>query len=476
MIRAKKYSILEVLNFTDVGLIFEFYSTKDTSFMVEELSKAVGKNVIVIYDNTYRASYSTALLLKEYDYKKARYKFIIAPQNYHSISPIINESCKWISKNCETTLDTRLSISLSFDHSHLQTLTTISQMNPIDLIVKIDENEIYTRFPDQKNSPYALSFKSFFPVTNFINESLSERNLKYFIDTKYAKYYGINFKNYTQGILEYNYIGGLNYCDKIKEIQELLEYFIMKTYQSLNDEQYSKRDNYELKKIIEGFENFQMAYYDPMIFLKEFKDIKVFIDLKQSIQLIKTYWDKIRDVLFKLIVNGGLKSGLFNYDTETRKCQLKNANIKNVYINDVDFVSCELNGIIESCRLINCNINKSILCNTDVHMGNKISESHLINVSLPSNNIVNKCVIENNEELINCDINESLIKFATIGKRAKIDEKSTIIFRKEETLPPNKMSGINVNEIRDYRWIKSMRTSEDKGFVNLYNKNMFKNK
>jgi hypothetical protein len=42
--RIKSYSILEVYNFTDVGLLFEFYSTKETKFIVEELSRLIGKN------------------------------------------------------------------------------------------------------------------------------------------------------------------------------------------------------------------------------------------------------------------------------------------------------------------------------------------------------------------------------------------------------------------------------------------------
>ena len=43
--RAKDYSIQEVFNNTSLGFIFEFYSSKKTTFTAEDLTKALGKAV-----------------------------------------------------------------------------------------------------------------------------------------------------------------------------------------------------------------------------------------------------------------------------------------------------------------------------------------------------------------------------------------------------------------------------------------------
>ncbi len=472
MRQPKRYSVLEVLNFTDIGLVYEFYSTKQTDFIVEELGRLSGKNVVLTGENCYHPSYSNAILLKEYDAKRSRYQLMIAPQNYHSVTPLIDSISKWINENCETTFDTQLKVSLSFNHRHLQTLSTISQMNPTRLILKFDENEIYKRFPEQKNSPYALSIKKLAPITNYINESEFESNIKYILSTPFAEYYGINFKNYTLGILECNYIGGKDYASKPVETQQIIEYFILKTYQAINEEELNDFERYQMKKVTEGFDKMQMAYFDPEVFLKEFQNLKVYVDLKTSTQTLKTYWQTIRKPLFEMIVNGGLREGQFNYDAQIGRFQLRKGKMNGISISNVDLVSCDLTGVFEKCSFVLCDIRKSRVYDSKFIQANKISESYLQGASLNKGNEVNQCFIENNEEIVNCKVSESVIKFATPAKNLEVDDKTTVIV-KEQSLP-QKTDAVKVEEIRDYSWIKDMRQNkEDQGFANAYSKNKY---
>jgi len=473
MMQPKSYSVLEVLNHSDVGLLFEFYSTKESGFIVKELSSLIGKNITITNNESFYPSYSNAILLKEYEAKRSRYQFKIARQNYHSVLPIIDEVCRWISENCETTLDTQLNISLSFNHAHLKTLSSISQMNPTRLILKFDENEVYKRFPEQKNSPYALSIKQLAPITNYINESQIENNIKYILRTPHAEFYGINFKDYTQGILECNYMGGPDYPEKPEEVKNILEYFILKTYQSINEDDYTTFERHEMKRLTEGFDTTQMAYYDPEIFLREFKDLKVYVDLKTSLQTLKTYWNILRTPLFEMIINGGLREGQFNYDAQIGRFQLRKGKVKGISIQNMDLVSCELSGIMENCTFVTCNIDKARIYDGKFIRGNKINESYLKGASVNNGNEIIKSYVLNNDEIVNCDVNESIIKFATPGKRIKVDEKSTLIVR-QETLPI-KTEAVQVEEIRDYSWIKNMRKTTDEGFANLYKKNQYVN-
>jgi len=467
MRKPKHYSVLEVLNFSEVGLVFEFYSSKNSNFIVEDLSKLTAKNIILTNEDNFNPSYTSAILLKEYEATRSRYSLSLARQNYHSVIPIIDGVSEWISEHCETTLDTQLKISLSFNHRNLETISSISLMNPTRLMLKFDESFVYSRFPEQRFSPYALSIKTLVPTKMYINEADIEKNIKYILTTAYAEFYGINFSEYTRGILECNYIGGKNYAAKPKEIKDILEYFILKTYQSINEEEdFNDFEKTEIKRITENFDIMQQAYWDPEIFLREFTDLKVFIDLKTSTQMLKTYWTHIRDPLFEMIITGGLRKGVFNLDTEISRFQLRGGKCGGITTKNMDFISCELTGVLENCTFIGCTLNRARVYNSKFVGNNKINESYLEGVSVNKGNKITKSFVYNNEEIINCEIFETVVKFATPGKYLSVDESSTVIVRQEAL--PHKTESVNVEEIRDYSWIKAMNHSEDQGFQNIY--------
>lgn len=472
MIKAKSYSILEVLNFSDVGLTWEFYSTKESNFIISELANRTSKNIVLTNETNYHPTYSNAILLKEYEAKKSRYKFEIAPQNYHSIIPLIDSVSQWLSESVETTHDTRLHISLSFNHRHLETLSSISGMNPTKLVLKFDESFIYKRFPEQKHSPYALSIKSLAPITTYLNEREIAKNIDYLITLPSAEYYGIDFSNYTRGILECNYVGGKDYPKKLKEIKEILEYFIIKSYQSLNEEYYTAFEVDEIKRLTENFSKIQMAYLDPEVFLREFKDLKVYVDLKTSEQMLKSYWTILRKPLFEMMLNGNLRQGQFNYDTETGRYQLRKGYIGGTLLKNFDFIKCEITGVLENCSLMDCNMVNSRAYDSKFIQGNKIINSYLERASINNQNEVINSYVVNNEEVVNCKIKESVIKFATPGKNMILDEQSTMVIRKQ--MLPEKTDKIEVKEIRDYSWIKAMnKKSDDVGYGNLYDRNKY---
>jgi hypothetical protein len=471
MNKPKSYSVLEVLNYSDVGLCFEFYSTKQSGFIVEELEKMISKNIILTNESKFTPTYSNAILLKEYEASRSRYKLFISPENFHAILPIIESVSMWINEKAETTFDTKLKMSLSFNHKYLDTLSSISQMNPSRLILKFDENEVYKRFPSQKNSPYALSIKSISPTGAYINESDIDKNLNYILSTPYAEFYGIDFTDYTRGTLYCNYIGGKNYANNSQTIKDILEYFIIKTYQSINEAELNTFENNEIKRLTEGYDKIQMAFYDPEIFLKEYSNLKVYVDLKTSLQIVKTYWNTIRGPIFEMIINGGLIEGQFNYDTDTGRCQLRKAKLSGTLIKDMDLVSCDLTCIMEDCNLVNCSVFKSRVYNSKFVVGNKINESYLERISVNDKNEIKNSFVINNDEIINCNVINSVIQFAIPGKHIKVDENSTIITKQ---LPlPKKSNELEVKEIRDYSWIKSMKQTDDLGFQNIYDRNKY---
>lgn len=454
MNKPKKYSLNEVFENTTIGLIFEFYSSKDTQFIIKDLNRLTVKNIVLTNRDDYIASFGNAILLKEYEGKKPRYSFKMAQQDFHSMIPILKEVNEWLSVSANCTYDTALKVSLSFNHKNLQTLKDISGMIPTKLILGFNEDYIYKRFPKQKYSPYALSIEKIIPLNEQIYTNDIFKNINHILNIPKTNYYGINFENYTRGILEFNYIGGKDYSEKEQEIIELIEYYILKTYQSLNEESYTKDEIRKIREITENFNKIDESFYEPEKFVKHFPDIKLTVDLRRDKQLLLTYWSQIRSQLFEMVLNNGFSKGEFNYDTQEVKFQLRNAKINSKSINNFDLMKCDIGGVIENCDIWNCNIDKARIYNSKIVKGTTINDSYLNNVSVNYENNLERCFVENFEEILNCNIRECVVKFAAIGKQARLDEHSVIVDRDKINIQPAK--GIEIEEIRDYKWIQGL--------------------
>ena len=103
------------------------------------------------------------------------------------------------------------------------------------------------------DSPYAMSVKTLMPISEAVYTIDIMKNVNYIIGTPKGKHFGVDFKNYHRGILEFNYIGGVDYSEKQKEIMELIEYYVIKTYQSINETEYSKAELSEMKFMTNQF-------------------------------------------------------------------------------------------------------------------------------------------------------------------------------------------------------------------------------
>jgi len=466
--RPKDYSIQEVFNNTSIGLTFEFYSSKKTAFIAEDLAKPLGKTVVVTGDEKAMPTWSSAILLKEYNGKRPRYQLKIAPQEYMALGNGLAGVLAWINEHAALDYSTKMSVDLSFLHRNLQTLSTISNMDVGKMILKIDENFLYERFPQMKESPFALSIKRIVPFDGFINISNPLSSLNTSFQLPIAEYYAIDFTDQTMGSLKFNYIGGSEYAKKAAEINETLKYYIISTYQVLNSTGYTVDMQHELKKLTEEYSKMRRAYYEPDYFLKEYNEIRVSVDLKRSEQITKAYWDKLRNPLLKLVLESDLRRGDFNLDTEEGKFELRDAELNGVRVNGFHLVECQIKGLVENCniwksKIMNSRVKKSILIS-----GNDVDTSLLETTRADRGNTIERSYIINQGEIINCQVNESIIKNAGIGQNARLDEECTLI---EDRIPvsPAPDAGLQIGEIRDYRWLKDMRENEPApGFANEF--------
>ena len=465
--RPKEYSVQEVYNNTLIGLQFEFYSSKKSNFIVEDLSRPLGRKVILTENENIPPTWSSPILLKEYNGKKPRYQLKIAQQDYQALNPAVGQILKWINENAALDYSTILGVSLSFKNRNLQTLTNISTMDIGKMVLKIDENFLYNKFPLMESSPFCLSMKRVLPLEGFINVSNPLGSLKNYFQIPISEDYGVDFTEQPMGILKFNYIGGPKYAQKPYEVSETLKYYIISTYQVLNSEGYTPEMKFEMDKLTENYSRIRRCYYEPDYFIDAYPGIKVLVDLKESDQIVKTYWEKIRGPLLRLIMESGFDKGYFNWDTDQGKFDIKDAKLEGVKVSGMNLVNCEVRGLLEDCHMWRSSAENSLIRNSTIVAGTDIKTSLLEGCRADRSNTIERSYIINKGEIINCEVNESVIKNAGIGQNAKLDEECTII---EDRLPktPAPEGGIKVEEIRDYRWLKSMKQGEDQGFGNEF--------
>jgi len=468
MRKPKNYSIKEVYDSTVLEFIFEFYCSKEPSFMVEDLQKILKKKVFLTSEETKYPTYSSSILLKEYDGVRPRYQFKTGPQKYSEVPSFLSTILFWINENASLDNKTMLKVSLDYDFKDLNTINSISNMDVGKLILRLDENFISKRFPEYKNNPRSLSIKTLMPYNMSVNAS-NVVNIKNEFIFPVASYYAVDLTEQTRGKLTYNYIGGDNYSEKINEVNEVLNYYIITTYQVLNSTDFLPSDVAELNRLTEEYRRFRKCYYDPEIFFKVYENFRIFIDLHENKDIIKSQWFQIRDSISKLILESKVTNCKFNWDTELGIHQINKAKIEGTSVNGFQIINSEINGIIENCYLWNSKVNNSHTINTIMVNENTINNSYLINTRVDEFNEIKESFISNNGEILNCRIFDSVIKNAGLGNRAKLDEHS-IIVNPKETLHTPSQTGINVEEKRDYKWVKTLRREDykDTGFANKY--------
>ena len=258
----KHFTIDEVFNNALIGLTFEFLSSKNYNFILEDLGRLSGKKISLTDNNDINPTWSNAVLLKEYNSKKPRYQLKFDSQDYPSLNNLLPGILEWVNKNGELNEFTKLKVDLMFNNRNLDTMYSIDKMNKIKLILQMNEDELYKRFPDSKTSPFALSVKNIVPFDNLNIKINSIDNINNSFNIPKNDYYAIDFTEQKYGKLSFNYIGGKNYAENTKNVVNTIKYYISETYQILNSDKVTNQMESEVKKINEKLVKYRKSYYD----------------------------------------------------------------------------------------------------------------------------------------------------------------------------------------------------------------------
>jgi hypothetical protein len=323
---------------------------------------------------------------------------------------------------------------------------------------------IYSKFGNRTNNVYAKSIKKVTPRNRFTSiENLTTIDPKIF-KLPDDKYYGANFTKLKDGYIEIRYLGGRDYQKKITQIREIVDYVIIHLYNILSGRaSYTQKDLDSLKQMMREYSKVVKSFSDPRAFFMHYPDLHLLVDLKGFEENIKSYFPMIRDKVFDLIVDGGVRHGFFNYDTSTGRFQLKNSRIRDAAaVTDLDLLDCDIKGSrVLNCNLYSCKAKNCQVENSQLLTGNTVSNSKIKNTSAEYSNHLEDCYIDCAEKIVDCDITGGVIRKADIGRNAKVSEETEKVkdfedIRAQRFISDSRLKDVNVHfqpqKFRDQNW------------------------
>jgi hypothetical protein len=435
-------STRDFLYSSQVGFELEFYSNENRNQIAYELGKVLGKKILVFkkYHSFFKPTSSTFKIEPDYSGGSKMVELVTGPLPYFEAIPILIKALKWIDQNGYTDKKCAFQFGVSFNTSIYPEIPPISNLNILKFVLGFDENQIYRKFPERVGSLYAKSIKRIVPTNKFVdpsNISFIDKNL---FNVPLEKNLGINFLKIPEGYFEVRYLGGTDYQKKYVAIKEVIDYIITYTIQTLKfNTFFSENDLKILKSVLKEIYKSASSFSDPDTFQKNYPHLAVMIDLRSDPQILRSFFIDIREVLYDLIVENGIKDGLVNYDSNLGKFQIKNVNTNRAYLlKDYDILESEITGNIYNCRIFNSTLKECNMEECDLISNNEIYNSKIIVSDIMFTNVAHDTYIDNKDKEINCEIFGGIIRSGYIGALATISPETEVI---EDTEDDKKLKG-----------------------------------
>ena len=414
-----------------IGFEFEFMSSFSREEIAEKIGEDLGKKVKVFrkYHSKFSPTRDVFKLEPDFSGGLKMVELITGPMDYYEAIPVLIRVLKWIDQNGYTSDKCAFQFGLSFDRNKYPSLIEFGNLNPLKFILGFDEEYIWQRFPERRGSLYAKSIKRIIPANKFIRRNrdiLGDRNA-YTVYTE--KNMGINLTKLEKGYMEVRYIGGTNYQKKYKDIKEIIDYIIDHTFRCITqNDTLTQNETAALSDLISKIYKETETFIDPESFMMNYRDFHVTVDLKEDLQIIKTYFNEMKDILYSLIVDNGITEGFLNYDTQISRYQLKDAKtqVANM-LRDFDLIECEIEGNISKCRLFGSVFKNCQIEDSEIIMRNDIFDSKITDSTLSISNTIKNSYIDSMEKEISCEIEGGVIRSGYITTLAHISDSTEII-------------------------------------------------
>ena len=316
-------------------------------------------------------------------------ELITGPMPYIDAKIYMLKVMKILQKIAKTNEKCSIHINISFDKE--KTENVLDYLNRIKLILNVDEDLVYRYFPNRENNFYAKSVKKLIPFKDYSYSTSGMRLIEHNLEIPDTKYYGINIKNASKGRLEYRYVGGKDYQFKTSEVLELLAYFVILTYNCINQE-LNENDKNLLHDYLHENINMFKNFLKLDSFIAEFPTIKLQVDKNDDYMIIKTYYESYYNDLFEIITNTyDLNDAIINYDTTSQKLEIVDAYVDTIFdIRNILIIDSNVNGgSYENVIFNNCDVKNAHFHNC------KIIQSDVWNLKIESSNVDASSIVYN---------------------------------------------------------------------------------
>jgi hypothetical protein len=421
-----------------LGFEFEFFSPINRENLAALFEKALGRKIV--WSNSYKSGIpvteSQFKLEADFSGGFKMHELVTAPLPYSEAVNVMFRAMNIIAENGFTSDRCGLHINLSFDKESINLPISLENLNTLKFILNLDEAKVYELWPNALNKtqkPYKGSVNFIYPKNKFIAETaLHIKPDPTQFNIPQSKYFGLNFSKLAEGYLEIRYAGGTNYQTKKSEAVQLINYLTELTYSTLeNNSNYSLAEKQQISKILEKQKETLLAVKSFENLKKAYPNIKVAVDLLSDKPIIESNFANLKDSLFDMIAFGNLKSGIVNYDTSTKRIQVKDARLKDGFgINGVDLFNCIIEGEVTNCLLHSCKIKSSLIKESVIYTNNEIRHSLLKNCSFHrdgANVIAGSYLDIKAEHPIFAELRECIVRSGTLSYNSVADSKTEFI-------------------------------------------------
>lgn len=421
----------KILGSVILGFEFEFYSVKSRQEIAKEIGSLIHKKIKIgdVYHSETAVGKDVFKLEPDMSGGIKMSELITSPLPFHEAISIMVKILGWIKINGWSDEKCALHANISFDDFKADLPMRLDAINKLKFILGFDEEMIYTKFPKRKNSIYARSINQVIPINKFVfNDDINNIHKENY-ELPNEKYYGINFTKLKDGYFEVRYMGGRGYEKKVYDIISIVNYIVTYTYGILqSNNTYSDSELAKLKHVLKAQKKVVSSFSDLDSFLINFPNIRVLIDLKGDREILKTFYYQIREKLFDLIMNCGMRRGLLNYDSDVGKYQLKDAVLTKAFpVMGMEIFDSKIQGNIVECDLYRCIINNSHIINSNLYSGNKLSKTKIVSTPFHVYNTATDSYIDNKAMPVNGTVERGIIRSGDIGATAKISKETEII-------------------------------------------------
>lgn len=457
----------DILKNARVGFEFEFYTDKSYYKLLEFLNRELEPIKVSgfrVYHSKFEPSKTHFKIEPDLSLGYDGVELITGPLDYVNCKPILLKTLKILQKHA--TVDDRCSIHINVSFDEEKTENTLNKLDPLKLILEVDEERIYKSFPVRRNNIYAKSVKKMIPFKGYDYADSALSLLKNNLELPDTKYYGINIANIDKGRLEYRYIGGSDYINKTNEILDLMDYFILLTNKCI-EEDFTEDNQEALRNYLDKNINNFKSYKKYEKFLGTFPTITLQVDTMNDLNTLKTYYNYFYEDLYSLINNvESLNNCIINFDTDTHRLEVIEAKIKAIFdIKNITFVNCSIeSGSFSNCIYVSSTIKNSYISTSEM-METDIVKSKIESSHINQNSKAKDCFLFNT--FLNGNMEGGVFRSGKIGEFGELTKTVKIVTVKNNYFNDNDdiTSDDKMKNIKDF----SLKNKSD-FFLDIKNK------